>query len=72
MRVVIAQITSREREVLQLLTEGNSTVQMAERIHLSVKTVESHRRSVMKKLDLSSVAELTKYAIREGITSLED
>ena len=68
----VTVLTSREREVLQLLTEGNSTVQMAERIHLSVKTVESHRRSVMKKLDLSSVAELTKYAIREGITSLED
>ncbi len=68
----VTVLTSREREVLQLLTEGNSTKQMAERIHLSVKTVESHRRSVMKKLDLSSVAELTKYAIREGITSLED
>ena len=68
----VTVLTSREREVLQLLTEGNSTVQMAARIHLSVKTVESHRRSVMKKLDLSSVAELTKYAIREGITSLED
>jgi DNA-binding NarL/FixJ family response regulator len=68
----VTVLTSREREVLQMLTEGNSTVQMAERIHLSVKTVESHRRSVMKMLDLSSVAELTKYAIREGITSLED
>lgn len=65
-------LTSREREVLQLLAEGRSTAQIAERIHVSVKTVETHRKRLMDKLDLHSIAALTKYAIREGITSLDD
>jgi len=63
-------LTSREREVLQMLAEGKTTKQMAEQLNLSVKTVETHRRQIMDKLDLRSVAELTKYAIREGLTSL--
>ena len=63
-------LTSREREVLQLIAEGVSTKEIAARLHLSVKTVESHRAQLMIKLDLHSIAELTKYAIREGITSL--
>ena len=63
-------LTSREREVLQLVAEGVSTKEIASRLHVSVKTVESHRAQIMLKLDLHSVAELTKYAIREGITSL--
>lgn len=61
-------LTQREREVLQLISEGCSTRQIAGRIHVSVKTVESHRSNIMNKLDLHSVAELTKYAIRHGIT----
>lgn len=64
-------LTNREREVLQLLAEGNSTKKIALKLHISVKTVESHRRQIMDKLDIDSVAELTKYAIRKGFTSLE-
>jgi two-component system response regulator NreC len=64
-------LSPREREVLQLLAEGASTKEIADRLCISVKTVESHRKQIMDKLDLHSVAELTKYAIREGLTSLD-
>ena len=64
-------LTNREREVLQLLAEGKSTKQIALKLHISVKTVETHRRQMMDKLDIHTVAELTKYAIRKGLTSLE-
>lgn len=63
-------LTAREREVLQLFAEGSSTAQIAERLNLSVKTIESHRQNIMEKLNLRSIAELTKYAIREGLTTL--
>jgi len=62
-------LTPREREVVQLLAEGFSTKEAAHRLMLSVKTVETHRQRVMKKLKVRSIAELTKYAIREGLTS---
>jgi two-component system NarL family response regulator len=61
---------SREREVLQLLAEGKSSPEIAKVLFISVSTVEAHRRNIMKKLDLHSVAALTKYAIREGLTTL--
>ena len=64
-------LTHREREVLQLLAEGFSTKLIAARLNLSVKTIETHRRQVMEKLNVHSIAELTKYAIREGLTSLD-
>ena len=64
-------LTDREREVLQLLAEGKSTKQIALKLHISVKTVETHRRQIMNKLDIHTIAELTKYAIRKGLTSLE-
>ena len=64
-------LSHREREVLQLLAEGKTTKQVALKLHISVKTVETHRRQTMQKLDIYSVAELTKYAIRKGLTSLE-
>ena len=64
-------LTVREREVLQLIAEGDSTKTMALKLHISVKTVESHRRQMMNKLNLYNVADLTKYAIRKGITSVE-
>lgn len=64
-------LTAREREVLQQLAEGKTTKEMADALNVSVKTVETHRRNIMEKLDLHSIAELTKYAIREGVTSLE-
>jgi DNA-binding NarL/FixJ family response regulator len=63
-------LTPREREVLQSLAEGLSTKEIAARLKVSVKTVETYRGQVMDKLNIRSVAELTKYAIREGITSL--
>lgn len=65
-------LTPREREVLQLLTEGKTTKQIAAQCHVSVKTIETHRQHIMDKLGIRSVAELTKYAIREGLTSLEN
>lgn len=64
-------LTPREREVLQLLAEGKSTKQIAASLYLSVKTIESFRKQIMDKLNLRTVAELTKYAIREGLTSLD-
>jgi two-component system response regulator NreC len=64
-------LSDREREVLQLMSEGKSTKQIAVKLHISVKTVETHRRQIMRKLDIHTVAELTKYAIRKGLTSLE-
>lgn len=67
---VFSVLTPREREVLQSLSEGLSTKEIAGRLGVSVKTVETHRGQIMEKLDIHSVAELTKYAIREGITSL--
>jgi DNA-binding NarL/FixJ family response regulator len=64
-------LSAREREVLQAMAEGKSTRQIAEALHVSVKTVETHRQNIMNTLDIHSVAELTKYAVREGLTSLE-
>ncbi len=64
-------LTLREREVLQLIVEGCATREVANRLNISIKTVESHRSRIMNKLDLHTVAELTKYAVRRGITSLE-
>jgi DNA-binding NarL/FixJ family response regulator len=63
-------LTGREREILQLVAEGWPTKKIAAHLYVSVKTVETHRRQIMKKLDLYSIADLTKYAIREGLTSI--
>ncbi len=67
----LESLTGREREVLQLVAEGKSTKQIAIDLHVSTKTIEANRRQIMEKLDMHSVAELTKYAIREGITALD-
>jgi two-component system response regulator NreC len=67
---VFTVLTSREREVLQLLAEGKTTKEIAGFLNLSVKTVEAHRQRIMVKSNIHSIAELTKYAIREGLTSL--
>jgi DNA-binding NarL/FixJ family response regulator len=64
-------LKTREREVLQLVAEGKSTKQIALYLHLSSKTIEANRRQIMEKLNIYSVAELTKYAVREGLTTLE-
>ena len=64
-------LSAREREVLQLIAEGKSTRDIAAKLYVSVKTIETHRKQIMDKLGLNSIAELTKYAIREGLTSVE-
>ena len=64
-------LSAREREVLQLMAEGKSTNQIADNLCVSVKTVEAHRKTIMNKVGIHSIAELTKYAIRQGLTTLE-
>ena len=68
---VSSMLTPREREVLQFLSEGLTSRQIANELNLAVRTVETHRRDIMRKLDIHSVAQLTKYAIREGLTTLD-
>jgi DNA-binding NarL/FixJ family response regulator len=70
--LVYSKLTPRERQVLQLVAEGLSTKQIAAAQHVSVKTIESHRTEIMARLGIHSIAELTKYALREGLTSLEE
>jgi DNA-binding NarL/FixJ family response regulator len=65
------ELTDREREVLKMTSEGISTKEAAGALSVSAKTIETHRRNIMEKLNLHSIAELTKYAIREGLTSLD-
>jgi len=65
-----ASLGARERQVLQLVAEGHSSPRISELLHISPATVEVHRRNIMRKLGLRTVAELTKHAIREGIVSL--
>lgn len=67
----IDDLTGKERQLLQLLAEGNSNKEAARLLHVSTKTVDGRRRSVMDKLDIDNVQGLTKYAIREGITSVD-
>lgn len=68
---VFSVLTAREREVLQMMAEGKTTKEIAYSLNISVKTVEAHRQKIMEKSNIHSIAELTKYAIREGLTSLE-
>lgn len=70
-RGLYSLLTARERQVLQLLTEGKTTKEVASQLEVSVKTVETHRQSLMSKLNTKSIAELTKLAVREGLTSLD-
>ncbi len=69
--LVSSALTAREREVLQLLSEGHTSKEIAERMAIALSTVETHRRQIMLKLDLHSIAELTRYAIRNGVTSID-
>ncbi|MBI5553054.1 MAG: response regulator transcription factor [Desulfobacterales bacterium] len=62
------ELSNREREVLQLIAEGIKTKDIATYLHLSPKTVETYRRGIIQKLKINSIAELTKFAIREGLT----
>lgn len=68
---VFLTLTNREREVLQLIAEGKATKVIAHHLGVSVKTIETHRQQIMNKLEIHSIAGLTKCAIREGLTSLE-
>lgn len=68
----IGALTGRERQVLALIAGGRSTRDIARTLDISVKTVETHRRNLTQKLELYSVAELTKLAVREGLTPLDD
>ena len=65
-----SNLTLRESEVLQLVAEGHSTSQIANSLHVSVKTIETHRQKLLAKLNTKGIAGLTKYAIREGLTSV--
>ena len=67
----LGQLTTRQREVLQLVAEGHSTRDIAERLHLSVKTVESHRMQLMDRLDIHDVPGLVRFAIRAGLVSAD-
>lgn len=64
-------LTNKEREVLQLLSEGKSTKEIAAALFLSPKTIDTHRQHIMDKLNIHNIAELTKFAIREGLTTVE-
>ncbi len=68
---LMRSLTSREREVLQMIAEGKKTKDIADLLNISIKTVETHRSRMMNKLDIHSIAELTKFALREGLTSLD-
>ena len=67
-----AQLTSREREVLLLIADGRSNKEIADRLNIGVRTIETHRERIMRRLNIHSVAGLTKYAIANGLISLED
>ena len=69
--VDLTLLTPKEKEILQLISEGKLTKEIANDLNLSIKTIEKHRSNIMEKLKIRSIAELTKFAIIEGITSLE-
>lgn len=66
------ELTTREKEILQLIAEGKSSKEIGELLFLSSKTVDAHRKNIMDKLNIRTIPELTKYAIRLGLTSLDD
>jgi DNA-binding NarL/FixJ family response regulator len=65
------QLTPRQREILQLIAEGKTTREVANTLHISVKTVESHRAQIMDRLDIHDIAGLVRYAIRTGLVSAD-
>ena len=66
----VPRLTKRELQVLQLIADGRSTKEIAATLEVSVKTIETHRKQIMDKLSIRTIAGLTKYCIREGLTSL--
>lgn len=67
--LTFSSLTPREREIIQLIANGRNSKEIAHQFGVSIKTVEVHRHNIMNKLNLNSVASLTKYALREGLTS---
>lgn len=67
-----SNLTQREKEIVQLLAEGKSSKNIAKILFLSSKTVDTHRKNIMDKLEIRTIPELTKYAIQSGLTSLDD
>jgi len=67
-----AQLTSRERQVLVLIAEGQSNKEIANKLGIGVRTIETHRERIMRRLDIHSVAGLTKFAIANGMVSLDE
>lgn len=70
-KILSEQLSSREKEVLQLMAEGNTTKTIADKLFLSPKTIETHRKNIMDKLNLYTISELTKYAVKTGLTQIE-
>jgi DNA-binding NarL/FixJ family response regulator len=70
-RGLLEALTPRQREILQLIAEGNTTREIAGKLELSMKTVETHRTQLMERLDIHDVAGLVRYAIRVGLVSAE-
>jgi len=68
---LLSVLTPREREVAQLLSEGHSTRSISENLHVSIKTIDTHRYQILKKLDLRGIADLTRLALKEGLSTLE-
>ena len=66
-----SKLTAKEREVLQLIAEGFTSKEISSHLHIAIKTVDTHRINIMNKLDLHNIAELTRFAIRHGITHLD-
>jgi DNA-binding NarL/FixJ family response regulator len=66
----LGRLSGREREVLQLIAEGKSSAEVGELLHISVRTVDTHRHNIMTKLEIHSIAGLTKFAIRHGLCVL--
>jgi two-component system response regulator NreC len=67
----LEKLSGREREVLQLIAEGRSSPEIAKQLHISIHTVDTHRRNIMDKLDVHNLAGLIKFAVRHGLSSLE-
>ena len=67
-----SELSSREREILQLIAEGKSSKEIGDILFVSSKTVDAHRKNIMDKIELRTIPDLTKYAIKSGLTSLED
>ncbi len=68
---LVEHLTARQREVLQLIAEGNTTKDIARQLDLSVKTVDTHRTQLMGRLDIHEIAGLVRYAVREGLVARE-